>query len=158
MIGADIIRAIARASKAVLVLAHRREIIAQTSQKLYALRNSRTASSRPGFTPRPLELVQVASIQTLWVRSQHTGKMDLPPADLLVIDECHHAPANTYRKIIDAYPDADAARPDRNAMPRRRSRARRHLRHDDRMPAGRGADRAAATWCRRASMRRSIPI
>ena len=32
--------------------------------------------------------------------------MDLPPADLLVIDECHHATANTYRKIIDAYPDA----------------------------------------------------
>ena len=40
------------------------------------------------------------------MRSQHTGKMDLPPADLLVIDECHHAPANTYRKIIAAYPDA----------------------------------------------------
>ena len=51
----------------------------------------RMASFRPAFTPRPLELVQVASIQTLWVRSQHTGKMDLPPADLLVIDECHHA-------------------------------------------------------------------
>ena len=50
--------------------------------------------------------MQVASIQTLWVRSQHTGKMDLPPADLLVIDEAHHAPAKTYRKIIDAYPDA----------------------------------------------------
>ena len=26
--------------------------------------------------------------------------------DLLVIDECHHCPATTYRKIIDAYPDA----------------------------------------------------
>ena len=36
----------------------------------------------------------------------------------------------------------DAARPDRNAVPRRRARARRHLRDDDRMPAGRGADRA----------------
>jgi superfamily II DNA or RNA helicase len=36
----------------------------------------------------------------------HTGSMDLPPADLLVIDECHHAPANTYRKIIEGYPNA----------------------------------------------------
>ena len=32
--------------------------------------------------------------------------MDLPPANLLVIDECHHAPAQTYQKIIAAYPDA----------------------------------------------------
>ena len=32
--------------------------------------------------------------------------MDLPPADLLVVDEAHHTPAETYRKIIDAYPDA----------------------------------------------------
>ena len=32
--------------------------------------------------------------------------MELPPADLLVIDEAHHCPAATYQKIIDAYPDA----------------------------------------------------
>ena len=32
--------------------------------------------------------------------------MELPTADLLVIDEAHHTPASTYRKIIDAYPDA----------------------------------------------------
>ena len=50
--------------------------------------------------------VQVASIQTLWTRSQHSGKMDLPPADLVWIDECHHAPAMTYSKIIESYPDA----------------------------------------------------
>ena len=32
--------------------------------------------------------------------------MDLPAADLLWIDEAHHCPAETYQKIIDAYPDA----------------------------------------------------
>ena len=32
--------------------------------------------------------------------------MKLPPADLLMIDECHHATATTWRKIIEAYPDA----------------------------------------------------
>ena len=52
----------------------------------------------------------------------------------------------------------NAARPDGNAVPRRRSRARRHLRDHDRMPAGRGADRAAAISSVRASTRRSIPI
>ena len=32
--------------------------------------------------------------------------MELPPADLLVIDECHHARAMTYQKILEAYPNA----------------------------------------------------
>jgi superfamily II DNA or RNA helicase len=32
--------------------------------------------------------------------------MKLPPADLIVVDECHHCPANSYQTIIDAYPDA----------------------------------------------------
>ena len=35
-----------------------------------------------------------------------TNRMELPSADLLIIDEAHHCPANTYRKIIDAYPQA----------------------------------------------------
>src|SRR5262249_57757977 len=29
-----------------------------------------------------------------------------PPADLLIVDECHHATAMTWRKIIESYPDA----------------------------------------------------
>ena len=36
--------------------------------------------------------------------------MPLPAADLLIIDEAHHCPANTYRKIIDGYPEAVLAR------------------------------------------------
>ena len=32
--------------------------------------------------------------------------MRLPLADLVIIDEAHHATANTWRKIIEAYPDA----------------------------------------------------
>ena len=30
--------------------------------------------------------------------------MRLPPADLLIIDEAHHARAATYQKVINAYP------------------------------------------------------
>jgi superfamily II DNA or RNA helicase len=59
-----------------------------------------------GMPTRPLEDVQVASIQTLDARAVRGDRMDLPRADLLVIDECHHAPARTYQKIIEAYPDA----------------------------------------------------
>jgi DNA repair protein RadD len=104
IIMAAIIKAAVADRKTVLVLAHRREIVAQTVAKVRAC-GLNCGIIQAGERPRPLELVQVASIQTLWVRSQHAGKMELPPADLLVIDECHHAPAMTYRKIIAAYPD-----------------------------------------------------
>jgi superfamily II DNA or RNA helicase len=50
--------------------------------------------------------VQVAAVQTLHRRAIVGEAMMLPPADLLVIDECHHCPAMTYQKIVDAYPGA----------------------------------------------------
>ena len=55
---------------------------------------------------RPMERVQVASIQTLHARAIRSDRMKLPPADLIVVDEAHHCPAQSYRKIIEAYPDA----------------------------------------------------
>jgi superfamily II DNA or RNA helicase len=87
-----------------LVLAHRREIITQTCTKLLKAGISH-GIIQAGVRPRPLERVQVASIQTLWVRTKN-GSIELPPADLLWIDECHHCPAMTYKKIIEAYPNA----------------------------------------------------
>jgi DNA repair protein RadD len=50
--------------------------------------------------------VQVASIQTLWTRAMRLERMPLPAADLLIVDEAHHCPAETYRKIIAEYPKA----------------------------------------------------
>jgi DNA repair protein RadD len=87
------------------VLAHRIEIIKQTSQKLFDI-DVDHGIIQAGFPTDPSEPVQVASIQTLWTRAIRLKKIELPTADLVVVDECHHAPAETYRKIIDAYPDA----------------------------------------------------
>jgi DNA repair protein RadD len=53
-----------------------------------------------------MEPIQVASIQTLWARGIHSDAIELPPADVLIIDECHHARANTYQRILDSYPEA----------------------------------------------------
>ena len=50
--------------------------------------------------------MQVASIQTLHARAIRGSAMDMPPADILVIDEAHHARAETYQDVIDAYPGA----------------------------------------------------
>jgi superfamily II DNA or RNA helicase len=101
----EIIKHVRAQYKPVLVLAHRREIITQTRDEL-AANGVRAGIILAGMDPRPLELVQVASIGTLWARAYRNDVMERPPAHLLVIDECHHAPAETYRKIIESYPDA----------------------------------------------------
>lgn len=105
IIAAAIIRNANAAGQSVLVLAHTREIIKQTSEKLFA-HGIEHGIIQAGFMTRPDEPVQVASVQTLWARAVRGNRMELPPADLLIIDECHHCPARTYRKIIDAYPEA----------------------------------------------------
>ncbi|MBR0060907.1 MAG: DEAD/DEAH box helicase family protein [Selenomonadaceae bacterium] len=47
------------------------------------------------------EPVQIASVQTL------ARRLDLIPApDFLICDECHHILANSYKKIIDKFPNA----------------------------------------------------
>ena len=91
--------------KRVLVLAHTREIIKQISAKLFE-HGIEHGLIQAGYMTRPFEPVQVASIQTLWARAVRGNRMELPAADLLIIDESHHCPATTYRKIIDAYPHA----------------------------------------------------
>ena len=50
VIGADIIRTITRAQKPVLVLAHRREIIAQTSREAARVRNLSHGIIQAGFS------------------------------------------------------------------------------------------------------------
>jgi DNA repair protein RadD len=101
----EIIRRYVERGRSVLVISHRREIVQQTSDKLTA-NGIRHGIIQAGFDPRPMASVQVASISTLWVRAFRSDAMPRPPADLLIIDEGHHCPASTYRKIIDAYPDA----------------------------------------------------
>ena len=102
---AEIIRQGVVLGKRVLFLAHRRELIHQAHQKLYAA-GVDAGIILAEWPARPEEPVQIASIQTLWARAMRTKKIDLPLADLVVIDEAHHCRAMTYRKIIEAYPEA----------------------------------------------------
>jgi DNA repair protein RadD len=90
-----------------LVIAHRREIVNQTSDKL-AARGVAHGIIQSGDEKklRPMAAVQVASIQTLHARAIRSSTMLMPLADLLIIDEAHHACAMTYQKVIDAYPNA----------------------------------------------------
>ena len=107
IIGAEIINRVVARGDRVLVIAHTREIIHQTADKLIA------AGVTPGIVLagceselRPMAAVQVASIQTLNARAIRSNRMAMPAATLLVIDEAHHARARTYSIIMRAYPDA----------------------------------------------------
>src|SRR6476620_4702249 len=91
---------IAGKARRVLVVAHRREIVNQTSDKLTA-RAVPHGIIQAGDEKklRPMAAVQVASIQTLHARAIRSTTMLMPPADLLIIDEAHHACAMTYAKL-----------------------------------------------------------
>jgi DNA repair protein RadD len=103
IIFAEVIRHHVERWKSVLVLSHRREIIQQTSAKLTA-NGLRHGIIMADADPRPMERVQVASVQTLWSRALRSQAMPMPPANLIVVDEAHHVVAQTWRKIIAAYP------------------------------------------------------
>jgi len=84
-----------------LWLAHRIELIEQAAARLEAHGLS-VGIIKAGIPAAPLMRVQVASVQTLVRR-------DPPPANLVIIDEVHHAAADTYRNILDKYPGVPVA-------------------------------------------------
>ena len=101
---AEAIRREAAQHRKALAIAHRREIIGQTSRKLHDA-GVVAGIVMAGAKPRSTLDVQVASVQTLFARGIKREVMSMPPADLGVIDEAHHTPAASYQKIVEAYPE-----------------------------------------------------
>ena len=73
------------------IVAHRRELVSQIKDTLERFFSSLQATS-----------IKVMSIQWL---SKHYGEMEEKPG-LIVIDEAHHALAETYAEVMNAYPKA----------------------------------------------------
>ena len=94
VIAAAIILSWLAAGRRVLFLAHRRELINQASRKLHDAGVDH-GIVLAGYPTRPDVPVQVASIQTLHARAIRGRAMDLPDADLVVIDEAHRSRAKT---------------------------------------------------------------
>jgi superfamily II DNA or RNA helicase len=97
---ADLISQFANAGLRVLVLAHRDEIVQQISGALSEL-GVRHGIIAPGC-PKTSDLVQVASVFSAVRRLQR-----LQTPKLIVIDEAHHAVAETWQRIIAAFPDSN---------------------------------------------------
>lgn len=81
-----------------LWLAHRKELIDQAAARL-AAHGMDVGIVMAGYERDPDAQVQVASIQTL-------ARRDKPAAGLIVVDECHHAAADSYQDILAHYADA----------------------------------------------------
>jgi superfamily II DNA or RNA helicase len=83
----------------VLILVHRQELVDQTCKTLRAFRVEHGVIAA-GRSPERRHSVQVASVQTL------VRRLDFFRPDLIIIDEAHHGTAGSWRKVIDANPQA----------------------------------------------------
>lgn len=94
----QIIQDLDRRNKRVLVGVHRIELVDQIHLRLlkFGVHSGIIAANKK---PNKYKKIQVASIMTL-------SRREAPPADYVVIDECHHATASTYRHIWNLYPNA----------------------------------------------------
>ncbi len=85
-----------RTNARTLWVAHRRELIHQACDAIEDA-GGRCGMILSGEREDRDAPIQVASVQTL-------ARRDLPPADLLVIDEAHHAPSESYKRLRSHYP------------------------------------------------------
>ncbi|WP_019498372.1 DEAD/DEAH box helicase [Pseudanabaena sp. PCC 6802] len=96
-----ILSAIARElqHEGVVAIAHREELVVQLNEHLQRWCDRPVGIIKAGYPSNPLFPIQVASIQSLVRR-------ELPKAGLAIIDEAHHSTADTYRKVLDNYPES----------------------------------------------------
>jgi superfamily II DNA or RNA helicase len=97
---AEILRSLADRGRTAIVLVHRRELIAQTAEKLQHAGVEHgiiAAGIQPTDAP-----IQIASVQTL---ARRLAQISTSP-DLVVIDEAHHATACSWQRVMDHWPHA----------------------------------------------------
>jgi len=96
IVAADMVRSALAKGKRALFLAHRKELIEQCSEKLDLFGVEHGIIRAGDKRLMPWLNAQVGSVQTV-VNRDHWE------ADLVFIDECHRAPANTYQKVLDRF-------------------------------------------------------
>lgn len=94
----EIVRRGFKAERKILIVVHRRELVDQIKARLKSIEVD-TGLIVAGIDSDYTKKIQVASIQTL-SRREH------PEANLIIIDECHHSKADTYKKLWEIYADA----------------------------------------------------
>jgi len=105
VVASHILRSATDKGNSSLFIAHRRELIKQASNKLTAfeVEHGILLSGEP--TSMTAE-TYVASIQTFTARVVNRKTFPMPAAELLVVDEAHHATANSYLHLKHLYSDS----------------------------------------------------
>ncbi|HSY21823.1 MAG TPA: DEAD/DEAH box helicase family protein, partial [Polyangiaceae bacterium] len=87
------------AGRRVIFASHLDALIDDTSERLAAagIEHGIVQADRPTNATAP---VQVCSLATLHRRGER------PPADLVIVDECHRAMADSVRGVLESYPKA----------------------------------------------------
>lgn len=88
-----------RHEQRILVVAHRKELLDQFYGALYAecIRAGLIRADDERTDPTlPVQLASVASL----------ARRDRPPADLVIVDEAHRTPGESYQRILACYPKA----------------------------------------------------
>jgi superfamily II DNA or RNA helicase/diadenosine tetraphosphate (Ap4A) HIT family hydrolase len=86
----------------VLFVAHREEILGQAMKTVRRIRPAARLGLYTGTEKDREADVVFASVQTL-NREAHLSRFDRRDFDYIVVDEFHHAAANTYRRLIDYF-------------------------------------------------------
>ena len=84
----------------VLFVAHREEILTQARDVFRAVRPDASMGFFTAAEKSPEADVVLATVQTL---HRHLGSFRAGAFDYVVVDEFHHAPANTYRRVLNHF-------------------------------------------------------
>lgn len=88
-----------------IFFAPRRELIGQAAAKFEAI-GAGAGIIMAGVKPDLSKAIQVASFDTFLSRVIHRKTMELPPADVLIVDEAHLSITPSRIAILDRYPKA----------------------------------------------------
>lgn len=92
-----------KVSLRILVLVHRTELIDQIDEELGYRYNLAHGIIQSGEKERKKYPIQLASVQTLSRRLSNWADKEF---DYIIVDEAHHVKADSYQKIIKAFPHA----------------------------------------------------
>lgn len=94
-VAGEIIRLAVQRGRRALFVVHRIELVHQAAGRLQAF-GIEPGIIKAGFTPQPRLPVQVACVPTLIRRT-------MPPADLVILDECHHGVSESWQRVVEHY-------------------------------------------------------
>ncbi|NEQ29831.1 MAG: DEAD/DEAH box helicase [Leptolyngbya sp. SIO4C5] len=101
LLAAAIALEFAKRGERILFLAHRKELVFQAAEKIARTTGASTGLILAGYPLEPDAQIQIASLQSLPTRLSSFESFGA-----VLIDEAHHTPAASYRKVLDAFPDS----------------------------------------------------